>query len=186
MKKIDPRITAILTARQNFIIPNILLSIGIGVLFYVFFCAQQSFAEIGLCIIVTAVSRLLASMMFNRYLEIKYYNGDLEAMLHDSEDALAIIGNKNNRSSHEDESHGDAVEMQLEIVNTPDVIYGRYMDTEFYEWLDVKSIDGPPIRFTFKTTEDISKGRVPEIQPGCILIPPGLVYEDLQFTSTKS
>jgi hypothetical protein len=107
-----------------------------------------------------------------------------------SQDAVAILDeesdSRDNKYSSDAEELTGATELRLKILAVPDKIFARYMDIEFYEWLDIEGPDGKPIRFTFKTTEDMSKGRIPAIEQNCILIPPGLVYETTQFTSPQA
>jgi hypothetical protein len=64
--------------------------------------------------------------------------------------------------------------INLEIAGHPDEPVGRYMDHEFYEWLDFKSKDGT-VRAHFFGTVDLK--REVFIPPGCVLLSPGLLYE---------
>lgn len=192
MKKIDPKIAAVINKQQNFIIPNVILSFAIAFGLITFFSTSLSFWSVVVGICLAGVFRFLFQEFYAIYLTKKYYHGNIEQMLEDAKEAVAIIDeasdsldNKYSSNDEEEELSG-ATELRLEVMAVPDKIYGRYMDIEFYEWLDIKGQDGQPIRFTFKTTEDMSKGRIPSLEPGCILLPPGLVYETDQFTLPKA
>jgi len=190
MKKIDPKIAAVIRKQQNFIIPNVILSFAIAFGLIAFFTPSFTFWTIIVGIVLAGVFRFLLQEFYSIHLTKKYYNGNIEQMLHDAKEAVALLDEESD--SHDDKYSSDteeltgATELRLKILAVPDKIYARYMDIEFYEWLDIEGSDGNPIRFTFKTTEDMSKGRIPEIEKNCILIPPGLVYESSQFTSPQA
>lgn len=190
MKKIDPKIAAVINKQQNFIIPNAILSAALSFGLVAFFTPSFTFWSIVMALCLTGVIRFLLQEFYAIHLTKKYYNGNIEQMLQDAKEAVAFLDeasdSQDNKYSPEVEEETGATELRLEILAVPDKIYGRYMDIEFYEWLDIKGADGSPIRFTFKTTEDISKGQIPSLPPGCILIPPGLVYETDQFTMPKA
>jgi hypothetical protein len=103
-------------------------------------------------------------------LQIKFYgfsHQGAEELLNDSEDAVKAI-------------HAvvpDVNQVMLKIINTPDKPLGRFMDAEFYEWVDVAGQDSIVHRFLFSGTVDMSKGLPQKIADGCILLPPGILYQ---------
>lgn len=65
--------------------------------------------------------------------------------------------------------------INLEIVGHPEQPVGRYMDCEFFEWLDFKTGDDSTIRAHFFGTVDLK--REVHIPSGCLLLSPGILYK---------
>jgi hypothetical protein len=77
------------------------------------------------------------------------------------------------------EEEGEEEELITKITFTiedqPDNPIGKYMDIDFYEWLDLKGSDGIVKRYKFFGTVDISRDFT--LRTDCILIPPGILYQ---------
>ena len=104
-------------------------------------------------------------------LQLYFYRGKTEEMIEDAEQALIETAPK------EKSAAPTTQQVSVKIVNTPDKIHGRYMDAEFYEWIEIEKPDGGTVRCTFSGTLDMSKGTPSYIPPKNFLIPPGILYQ---------
>lgn len=66
------------------------------------------------------------------------------------------------------------------IIGKPDTPCARYQDAEIFEWLDVKGEDGVVQRLLFEGTVDMKRGLPNNIEPGTLLLPPGILYKFAQ------
>jgi hypothetical protein len=74
----------------------------------------------------------------------------------------------------EDEDDTDVINVDLEIAGHPEKPVGKFMDAEFYEWIDFK-FDGKVRRANFFGTANL-RGDVVLPDRG-VLIQPGLIYQ---------
>lgn len=64
------------------------------------------------------------------------------------------------------------------IEDQPSQPIGKFLDVEFYEWLDLKDESGTVRRVNFFGTIDVAREFT--LSPRCVLLPPGLLYEFAQ------
>lgn len=172
MKPIDPRMEKILRTQGKMIVVNIIISVIVGAYVASNYLGENIWGFLGGLIFSSILVRILNAVTL-MWLQNKHYGNDIEEMVEDAEHAVNFINGK----TYEEPEEITVDKVQLTIVDTPDQIFGRYMDHEFYEWLDVKGVDDKIVRFNFKSTMDVSRGISQEIPAGCILLPPGLLYQ---------
>ncbi len=63
------------------------------------------------------------------------------------------------------------------IVNKPEAPYAKYQDADIFEWLEVEDELGAVRRMEFEGTVDMKKGIPANIEPGTLLLPPGILYK---------
>ena len=102
------------------------------------------------------------------------YRGDIEAAALEATDTTA------NPSPPEEFAQTPAARtemMNFLIVDKPDAPYARYQDADIFEWLDVEDDTGTVRRMLFEGTVDMKKGLPNHIEPGTLLLPPGILYK---------
>lgn len=168
MREIDPRMERVLTGQLKATFINAILAIIIS------FGSTLYFWDYGLeNFVLAAISSFVLNKLLNfitlSYFQWKNYRGHYAEMVDDATYASDLI----TKSVEQDES--PLQQLSITIMNTPEKTAGRYMDVDFYDWLDVKGIDGNPVRVTFNGTISLENGDIPP--QGSIVIPPGLIYQ---------
>lgn len=65
----------------------------------------------------------------------------------------------------------------MHVENLPETPLGKYMDTDFYEWIDFRDETGKIQRFSFDGTIDMNSSEsMPPIH-GVYIVPPGIIYK---------
>lgn len=106
-------------------------------------------------------------------LQFLFYGAKFQELAHDAAEAAKFF-------NEQAADTGSTVNrLALKIVATPEKPMGRFMDAEFYEWIDVEGVgrEGEIHRFSFNGTMDLSRGIVCPIPDNCILFPPGILYQ---------
>ena len=173
-KSIDPRLAKIvkwqswLTVINAFVVSAAAISISNEMLGWSFggFCLGLALAWVGMKV-MNAITLFL--------LQVKYYGFSEKGAAELAADAEDAMRGEDTTAAVEPEDTVNQV--MLKIVNTPEKILGRFMDAEFYEWIDVAGEDKIVHRFSFTGTIDMSRGVPQKLEDGCILLPPGILYQ---------
>lgn len=64
--------------------------------------------------------------------------------------------------------------VMMHVENLPESPLGRYMDVDFYEWIDFRDEHGQIQRFKFNGTVDMN---ALTHMPGVYIVPPGIIYK---------
>ena len=117
------------------------------------------------------------------------YRGDWHAVYDDAEQAgryfdaqidaerAARINEQEMLEQQEHEHDTEQDRYEVEIVNKPERAIGVYLDSEIYEWLELKTSEGPALRFEFIGTLTYRDGDTVTVPDNCVLLPPGLLYQ---------
>lgn len=195
-KKLDPKILQVSKARRSLLFPKLIIANGLAAIIVGLYVEQFTLAPIISMLFLGLFFRIIFTFIQDRHLAKKYYGGNIAEML----DALRELNNFFNsdvemtskvpesipeESSEKEELLGseNVERVTMKVVKTSEAQYGRYMDVEFYEWIEVETPQGEILRFDFKTTQPIKKGVPNDVPVGCLLIPPGLIYESKQLLS---
>lgn len=132
---------------------------------------------------VAMLSAWLMIKLFNKVtligLQLFFYGFNSEELQRDAAEAVKFY---NERAGTDEVVN----KLALKIVGQPEKPAGRYMDAEFYEWIDVEDALGGIHRFSFFGTMDISRGISQKIPDNCILLPPGILYQVDQPVNTPT
>jgi hypothetical protein len=171
MKEIDPRMERVLTGqlKATFINSILALIISFGSVFYFWDFGIENF--IAGAIAAFALNKLL-NLITLTYFQYKNYAGKFNEMIEDAARASELISSYD--PSKEDKGP-QLQQLSVTIMGTPEKTIGRYMDTEFYEWLSIKGADDKLIKVVFTGTISLENGDIPP--PNSIVIPPGLIYQ---------
>lgn len=71
--------------------------------------------------------------------------------------------------------------VMMHVENLPETPLGRYMDVDFYEWIDFRDEAGQIQRFKFNGTVDMTSLTH---MPGAYIVPPGIIYKKDDDTDT--
>lgn len=155
------------------ILVNTIISVIVGALISSSFTFNFIIGFLSTLIISSVLVRILnVTVLF--ILQRLYYGDNIQELVDDANYASKIF-DENPKQMESQQSIAEIIE--LTIVNTPDKKFGKFMDCEFYEWLDFKGHDNKIVRGYFKSTIDISNGISQHIPEGCILLAPGLLYQ---------
>jgi uncharacterized membrane protein len=106
-------------------------------------------------------------------LQFIFYGSNTDQLLADANEFHA----ESNEASGEDS--GIVVnEVTLTIVEVPKTPFGKFMDADIFEWIDVKDKNDETLRLKFFGTMDITNGITQSLPEGCVLLPPGILYQD--------
>lgn len=103
-------------------------------------------------------------------LQLVFYGTDFQTMMKDAQAAAQILSRKEAPSS----SVANQVSLKITAHSEP---FGKYKDCPMYDWLDVIGADEKTHRFSYHSTMDIEAGQTFQIPDGCILLPPGIMYQ---------
>jgi hypothetical protein len=171
MKEIDPRMERILTSQLKATFANAILAliVSFGSVFYFWDFGIENF-------IAGAIVAFVLNKIFNlatlTYLQHKNYAGKFNEMIEDAAYASDLISKA---AASEEDAGPHLQQLSITIMGTPEKTTGRYMDTDFYEWLSVKGSDDKLVKIVFAGTISLEKGEIPP--PGSIVLPPGLIYQ---------
>jgi hypothetical protein len=171
MKEIDPRMERVLTGqlKATFINAFLAIIVSFGSILYFWDYGLENFI---LAAISSFVLNKLFSMITLSYFQYKNYHGHYAEMIADAAYASSLI----EKSAAEEVSNEPRLQqLSVTIMGTPEKTTGRYMDTDFYEWLAVKGEDGKLVKIVFTGTISLEKGEIPP--PNSIVLPPGLIYQ---------
>ena len=165
--------------RANFL--NALLSGPLAVF------STLDFLETGLTWESALISMVLSWVIFKalsfctfNLLRISIYCFSKKEILADTANAAVFYQN----AAHQ--ANSIASQFELTVVNTPEKPIGTYQDHPIFEWIDLQGADEQLHRFSFVGTMDIARGITQPIPNGCILLPPGLVYQVDQTINTPT
>lgn len=121
-------------------------------------------AAIASIIIIFPVRQLLFNIAFDRSRR-KFYGDDIHNFLKDSDLAEEYYSKP---------TESVTKSFELIIMEKPDVSVGTFKEVPIYEWIDVKDINGNPVRFHFEGVINDLDSVV--MKTGQLIIPPGLLY----------
>jgi hypothetical protein len=107
-----------------------------------------------------------------------FYGSDTETFLNDARDEFTEYDNrikKNIKTLEQQNEVAPTEQISIKITSTSEV-YGRYLDKDFFEWIEVANLEGESVRLFFVGTMDISKGITRPVPDGCMLLEPGVLY----------
>jgi hypothetical protein len=113
----------------------------------------------------------IASYLVAFILQLIFYGMDFQTMMKDAAVASQVLSRRANAPIPP-----VAHQVQLKIVAYSEP-FGKYKDCPMYDWLDVLGADGKTHRFSYLSTMDIEGGQTFQIPDGCILLPPGILYQ---------
>jgi uncharacterized membrane protein len=170
MKTIDPKMERLINSQLKAVFVNAILAIIISFT-AVFTNYSFDFVPLFGAMVMTFIVSKILNFISLTFLKMKIYGSDVDKMVADAEFASGVLGQVT-----EEETEGpQTVELQLTIVDTPEKPYGKYMDTDFFEWLDIRGITEKVERCTYVGIADIKN--IKAIPPGQIVLPPGLIYQ---------
>lgn len=170
MKEINPRMITIIKYQHRALIVNAI----IATVFSIYICNElfeSIFASFFTSLIVAAICNKALGFLSLWFLRKVMYGSNVKEMISDANDVIEIIQTSNEQSPKQPNR------INFTIVNTPEAPIGSYMDSQFFEWLDVQGADGVVRHCSFVGTMDISRGLSREIPDGCFLLPPGIIYQ---------
>ena len=65
----------------------------------------------------------------------------------------------------------------MHVENLPESPIGKFMDTDFYEWIDFRDEDGQIQRFKFDGTINMDSFQNTPVIHGVYIVPPGIIYK---------
>lgn len=169
MKTIDPKMERLINSQLKAVFVNAILAIIISFT-AVFSNYSFDFVPLFGAMVLTFIVSKILNFITLTFLKLKIYGSDVDKMVEDAEFASGVLG----QVTDEKESP-EILELQLTIVDTPEKPYGKYMDMEFFEWLDIKGITEKVERCTYVGIADTKNMKA--IPPGQIILPPGLIYQ---------
>lgn len=101
-----------------------------------------------------------------------YYNGDTNQIIKEA-DAMSDYYDQKSKTLLD--QPGEM--MMLKITDVPKDPLGFFMDAPFYEWIEVLAADGKNLKMNFFGTMDLKSGATHAIPDGCVLLPPGILYQ---------
>ncbi len=132
-------------------------------------------ASIGtsLLILSTAISArtLLANPLFN-YLQHKYYGDDLASFIADADIAEEFY-EQQVKSLEASSKYVSNKELTVTARSSQPI--GQFKDTEIYDWIMFKEIDGGSTKFIFAGTTNEPESVI--IEDGVVLLAPGILYK---------
>lgn len=168
----SPKIEKMLKANA---ISSVLIVIGVStfsVMGFVELFGWTFGAIIGALVVGWILCRL-GIMFMTFFWQHFYYDGDYAQIIKEADDMVA-------QRSQPDApllSAPPGNQVMLKITTVPENIMGYFMETPFYEWIEVLGSDGGNVRMNFFGTMDLKNGITHAIPQGCILLPPGILYQ---------
>lgn len=114
---------------------------------------------------------LLENFLFN-YLQHKYYGDDLAAFIADADIAEEFY-EQQVKSLEASSKYVSNKELTVTARSSPPI--GSFKDTEIYDWIMFKEIDGGSTKFIFAGT--INEPESVMIEDGVVLLAPGILYK---------
>ena len=137
------------------------------------FCLDYSSIGLSALIFATAIAArtLFASFLFN-YLQHKYYGEDLVSFIADA-DVAEKFYEQQVKSLEASRQYGRNIE--LTVIARSSQPIGAFKDTEIYDWITLKEIDGGSTKFIFAGTTNEPESVM--VADGVVLLAPGIFYK---------
>jgi hypothetical protein len=129
--------------------------------------------------VILKVTGLISTLILKRI----FYGSDSAGFIQDAKDAFEFYDKNKKSLEAEDQqmrdgAHPDKLgkEIAIKILRTAEGVLGRYMDEDFFEWIEIADENNVPVKLSFIGTMDLSKGLTRPVPAGCLLIEPGVLY----------
>ncbi len=121
--------------------------------------------------VAIAARALFANLLFN-YLQHKYYGDDLASFIADADIAEEFY-EQQVKSLEASSKYVSNKELTVTARSSQPI--GSFKDTEIYDWIMFKEIDGGSTKFIFAGT--INEPESVMIEDGVVLLAPGILYK---------
>lgn len=154
-------------------IVTLVLSLAITAFFNVYFPQENILLQILMSIITTIVSVRFLSFIIYLYILKSVYSGNTEEYKTDMDILIQSVGNPNLEKMEKPEN--TVTQIGVKIVNLPKSPIGRFMDVDFYDWMEIER-SGERIKLVFSGTTLAKNLGNAVIENDSYIFPPGLIY----------
>ena len=181
MRELDPRIVQLIKEQRR---GATFITIGSAVVSTLM--ANSFFG--GMTLVTFIVSFIIGYFLMQggmffltMYLQNKFYQNDLEGFIRDVQDAVEHYSRKSDDPKTEctmkDVEEDMPGSFTVVILNKPEKPIGYFQDAPIYDWLDVRGDNDEVLHFEYEGVMNIKEGEPITLEPGRLLISPGIVYK---------
>ena len=156
------------------LIINMVASITISIYAADYFKLENSFLEIILVLIASWVSFKILNIVGIMIMCVVLYRGNAQQM---ELDIRSFHGGEAKELPEDTQEEKPSVKkLEWTVISTAEKPLGKYMDADFFEWIELQDENSLSIRFEFDGTADMKIGAA-NLRSDQILIEPGILYK---------